>query len=85
MPLKEALLAMISELPGLTRKSLRYSGTEPKFRVMLEADKRHTEQDLAEKAWQICRIVQAASGMEANANIEILNVTRGGLMHPAKN
>ncbi|MCJ7694402.1 MAG: phosphoglucosamine mutase [Anaerolineaceae bacterium] len=83
VPLKEAVLAMITELPGLTRKSLRYSGTEPKFRVMLEADKRHTAQELAEKAWQICRIVQAASGTEKSAIIEVLNVTRGGLMYPA--
>jgi len=82
VPLKEAVLAMITELPGLTRKSLRYSGTEPKFRVMLEADKRHTEQELTEKAWQICRIVQTASDTNENALIEILNVTRGGLMYP---
>ena len=81
-PLKAAVLSIITELPGLTRKSLRYSGTEPKFRVMLEADNRHTEQELAEKAWQICRIVQKESGTKENAEIEILNVTRGGLMHP---
>lgn len=78
--LKETVLAMIVELPGLTRKSLRYSGTEPKFRVMLEADTRHTEQQLAAYAWQICRIVQEASLTSADAEIEVLNVTRGGLM-----
>ena len=79
-PLKEAVLSMIADLPGLTRKSLRYSGTEPKFRVMLEADTRHSEQELTEYAWRICRIVQQASGTPGNAAIEVLNVTRGGLM-----
>jgi len=78
--LKKTVLAMIDDLPGLTRKSLRYSGTEPKFRVMLEADTRQTEDQLAAYAWQICRIVQAVSGTPADAAVEVLNVTRGGLM-----
>jgi len=80
MTLKQTVLEMIDALPGMTRKSLRYSGTEPKFRVMLEADTRHSEQDLAEYAWKICHIVQAESGTPEGAAVEVLNVTRGGLM-----
>ena len=70
-------------LPGLTRMELRYSGTEPMFRVMIESDHTQTEQDLANLAWEISRVVQRASGID-NAHpdrIEILNVTRGGLLH----
>jgi hypothetical protein len=47
---------------------------------MLEADTRHSEQDLAEYAWKICHIVQAESGTPEGAAVEVLNVTRGGLM-----
>ena len=33
--------ALRDELPGLTRINLRYSGTEPMVRLMLEADTPH--------------------------------------------
>ncbi len=68
------------DLPGLTRCNLRYSGTEPKVRLMLEADNRHTEADLAEKAFTLCEAVQAATQTPAGSHLEVLNVTRGGLV-----
>jgi phosphoglucosamine mutase len=68
-------------LPGLTRLNLRYSGTEPKVRLMLEADTRHTEADLAQQAFALCEAVQKATGTPADSLLEVLNVTRGGLVH----
>jgi phosphoglucosamine mutase len=73
-----------SRLPGLARLELRYSGTEPLFRVMIESDHSHSEQELANTAWDLCSVVQRASGVKDpdQDQIEILNVTRGGIMHP---
>ena len=68
-------------LPGLTRLNLRYSGTESKVRLMLEADNRHTESELAEKAFVMCATVQAATGTPAGSPLEVLNVTSGGLVN----
>jgi phosphoglucosamine mutase len=67
-------------LPGLTRLNLRYSGTEPKVRLMLEADNRHTEAELAAKAFELCESVQEATGTPKGSFLEVLNVTRGGLV-----
>jgi len=74
------LKEIIHELPGLTRLNLRYSGTEPKVRLMLEADNRHTEQALAAYAYKLCEAVQAATGTPSGSPLEVLNVTRGGLV-----
>jgi phosphoglucosamine mutase len=68
------------DLPGVTRLDLRYSGTEPLVRLMLEADNRHTEADLAEKAFVLCEAVQAATNTPIGSRMEVLNVTRGGLV-----
>jgi len=69
---------------GITRMELRYSGTEPLFRVMIESDHSTDEQLLADIAWRLCRVVQEASGMDTAGHdqIEILNVTRGGIIKP---
>jgi phosphoglucosamine mutase len=72
--------AIKAQLPGLTRMNLRYSGTEPKVRLMLEADNRHTEEALAARAFKLCEAVQKATGTPAGAFLEVLNVTRGGLV-----
>lgn len=69
-----------SSLPGLTRLNLRYSGTEPKVRLMLEADNRHTEADLAQQAFALCEAVQAATDTPPGSFLEVLNVTQGGLV-----
>lgn len=66
-------------LTGLTRLNLRYSGTEPKVRLMLEADNRHLEAELAQYAFTLCETVQEATGTPAGSFLEVLNVTRGGL------
>jgi phosphoglucosamine mutase len=67
----------------IMRMSLRYSGTEPLFRAMLEAGYEHTEQELANAAHKICTTVQLAAGATEPApdSIEILNVSEGGLLH----
>jgi phosphoglucosamine mutase len=67
-------------LLGLTRLNLRYSGTEPKVRLMLEADNRHSESELAEKAFALCEAVQEATGTPSGSFLEVLNVTSGGLV-----
>ncbi len=72
--------ALEDSLPGLTRFNLRYSGTEPKVRLMLEADNRQTEQGLAEKAFELCDAVQKATGTPPGSFLEVLNVTQGGLV-----
>jgi len=77
MALKEDLA---ESLPGLTRLNLRYSGTEPKVRLMLEADNRHTEAELAQKAFVLCEAVQQATGTPTGSFLEVLNVTEGGLV-----
>jgi len=69
-----------TDLAGLTRLNLRYSGTEPKVRLMLEADTRHTEAELAQQAFALCEAVQAATGTPEGSFLEVLNVTRGGLV-----
>jgi phosphoglucosamine mutase len=77
----EKIRQQINEgLPGLTRLSLRYSGTEPKVRLMLEADNRHSESELAQKAFALCEAVQEATGTPAGSFLEVLNVTSGGLV-----
>ncbi|HEY9122412.1 MAG TPA: phosphoglucosamine mutase, partial [Brevefilum sp.] len=72
--------AIKAQLPGLTRMNLRYSGTEPKVRLMLEADNRHTEEALAVSAFELCEAVQKATNTPEGAFLEVLNVTRGGLV-----
>jgi len=78
---KPALAAAAGELqaanPGLLRVNLRYSGTEPSFRAMLESDGSLSEAELAKIATHICRRLQEHAGVGA-AEIDILNATRGG-------
>jgi phosphoglucosamine mutase len=64
----------------IMRMELRYSGTEPVFRAMLEAGYEHTEEELAQAAGEICRTVQKAAGLgkPTPGSIEILNVSKGG-------
>jgi hypothetical protein len=69
------------DFPGLQRVNLRYSGTEPLLRAMLEADERMTELELARAAWTICRSAQQFAGVE-NGSIDILNCTNGGVIQP---
>jgi phosphoglucosamine mutase len=67
-------------LTGLTRLNLRYSGTEPKVRLMLEADNSLSEAELAQHAFALCGAVQQATGTPVGSFLEVLNVTRGGLV-----
>lgn len=67
--------------PGLGRVNLRYSGTEPLFRVMLESGDQHTVLDLARIAWNICRDAQQHAMID-DGMIDILNCTNGGVISP---
>jgi phosphoglucosamine mutase len=78
--LSQALTELEHRLPGLVRKNARYSGTEYKFRLMLETDTRHKPADVAALAWEICDIIQRETGAASGAKIEVLNVADGGLM-----
>jgi len=71
---------IFSKRPGLLRANLRYSGTEPLFRIMLESENMYTEKDLAETAIEISRKVQEHS-KQSNHSIDILNCTRGGIVN----
>jgi phosphomannomutase len=79
---REALDVLESELltdtVGLIRINLRYSGTEPLFRAMLESDDRLLEEALISMATRVCRQAQALSGIE-DGMLEVLNCTRGGV------
>lgn len=69
-----------TDLPGLVQWNSRYSGTEPKYRLMLEADTRHSAGEVAAIAWEICDLIQSLTNTPKGAKIEVLNVTQGGLM-----
>jgi len=71
---------MSEELPGLVQWNSRYSGTEPKYRLMLEADPRSTAGEVARVAWEVCELVQRLTDTPPGAKIEVLNVSQGGLM-----
>jgi phosphoglucosamine mutase len=79
-PLKRLVDSLPQELPGLVKINLRYSGTEPKFRLMLETDPRHTPAEVARIAWQVCDLVQHETNTPNGAKVEVLNVSDGGLM-----
>lgn len=72
---------IISKNAGLVRVNLRYSGTEPLFRTMIESDGSRDEIDLARIAYQISREIQNIAGV-GQASIDILNCTRGGVIKP---
>lgn len=64
---------------GLLRVNLRYSGTEPRFRAMLESDGELDEAALGRLALQVCRRAQERAGVGA-AEVDLLNVSRGGTL-----
>lgn len=74
--------ALINELkekhPAIQRSNLRYSGTEPLFRVMLEGARTLSIQDLAVIAHGLCKQAQATAQCEGS--IDILNSTYGGVV-----
>ncbi|MBN2551023.1 MAG: phosphoglucosamine mutase [Anaerolineales bacterium] len=70
---------VLNDHPGLLRVNLRYSGTEPLFRVMLESDGGLDENALALIAIGLCRQMQHLAGA-ADGAIDILNSTRGGVI-----
>lgn len=78
--LTEHIKRVKEALPGLVSLNSRYSGTENKYRLMLEADTRHSAEELAKVAWEVCELVQAETGTAPGSKIEVLNVAEGGLM-----
>ncbi len=77
---QERLERLRTDLPGLVQWNSRYSGTEPKYRLMLEADTRHSAGEVAAIAWEVCDLIQSLTNTPKGAKIEVLNVTQGGLM-----
>ena len=84
---KEELDAIGSEIlekhPGIIRVNLRYSGTEPLLRTMIESNNSHSEEDLAEIAIKISHKAQLHAN-QLNGSIDILNCTRGGTIAVTK-
>lgn len=78
---KQELKVMETEMfekhPGLVRVNLRYSGTEPLFRIMLESNNSYNVEELASIAIKISREAQQLA-KQLNGFIDILNCTRGG-------
>ncbi len=78
--LSARLSALNDELPGLFEINSRYSGTENKYRLMIETDTRHSTAELAKIAWEICDLVQCETGTPNGSLTEVLNVADGGLI-----
>jgi phosphoglucosamine mutase len=68
-------------MPELMRVNIRYSGTEPLLRIMMEADREMTEMELAQVAWGIGRQAQQLAGV-TDGTIDILNCSKGGILSP---
>ena len=79
-PLQEMLEEIKHRLPGLVQLNSRYSGTEPKYRLMIETDTRHSTHELAVICWEVCDLIQRETGTPPGAKIEVLNVSAGGLV-----
>jgi phosphoglucosamine mutase len=79
-PLQAKLAEIKHRLPGLVQLNSRYSGTEPKYRLMIETDTRHSTHELAVICWEICDLIQRETGTPPGAKIEVLNVSAGGLI-----
>lgn len=77
--LRKMELDLLKSHRELLRVNLRYSGTEPLFRIMLESEKSCTERDLAMIAVEIARKIQKVANQPDGA-LDILNCTRGGLL-----
>lgn len=65
--------------PDILRSNLRYSGTEPLFRIMLEGSRHIKIESLASIAYKICRKIQAVA--QCAGSIDILNATHGGVIN----
>ncbi len=79
-PLQAKLDEIKHRLPGLVQLNSRYSGTEPKYRLMIETDTRHSPHELAVICWEVCDLIQRETGTPPGAKIEVLNVSAGGLV-----
>lgn len=77
--LEQMVAAALAQTPGILRFNLRYSGTEPQIRAMLESDGSLSEVELARVALGVCREAQAFAGVGL-AEVDILNTTRGGVI-----
>lgn len=66
-----------TENKDLSRLVLRYSGTEPIFRVMIESNYAMTVNELAQISIQLCRQAQQYAGVPGS-KIDILNCQTGG-------
>ena len=72
-------IAGLKSISGLSRLNLRYSGTEPIFRTMIEANYELNEIDLARISIDLSKKAQLKSG-NINGDIDILNCTQGGMI-----
>ncbi|MBN1146843.1 MAG: hypothetical protein JXA78_06280 [Anaerolineales bacterium] len=69
----------LAQYTGLLRINLRYSGTEPLFRAMLESDGVMSMKELSALAVEICRQIQRTARTD-DGSIDILNCTSGGVL-----
>lgn len=67
---------LLNSIFGVVCANLRYSGTEPQFRVMLESNGQQSVDDLGIVALKICRDVQSIAGIKDGV-IDLLDCTRG--------
>ena len=77
--IEEFRLDLENKHSQLIRINLRYSGTEPLFRMMLEGNSEISIDEIADIARNVCVEIQHLSGTEGK-NIDILNCTTGGFL-----
>jgi phosphoglucosamine mutase len=77
--IEELRLDLENQHSHLIRINLRYSGTEPLFRMMLEGDSEISIDEIADIARSVCVEIQHKSGTEGK-QIDILNCTTGGFL-----
>jgi phosphoglucosamine mutase len=68
--------AVLAQMQGDATINVRYSGTEPLLRVMIQGSEGHALDEIANQAVQLCRLVQNASG-DANGWLEVKDCATG--------
>jgi phosphoglucosamine mutase len=77
--LNEMEKSELEKTSALSRVNLRYSGTEPVFRTMIESNHDLNELELARISMNLCKKAQLKSGKK-DGYIDILNCTQGGMI-----
>jgi phosphoglucosamine mutase len=73
---RKELTNVLHELGDRVIVNVRYSGTEPLLRVMIQGEPEQSLEEIARQAIRLCRSVQTHTG-DANASLEVKDCTTG--------